>query len=306
VQAGSAYQADEASIVRNDGREPAIALQGIVSYNPVVETAPSGVTTELLARHVTDSLAGGSTYVQLDRVSLAPGETMVDPAPREAGVVRSGPTVTLAAVESGTVTLSGSGGKNDAAVTGGAVEAEAGVVTGSGGANVEAEPIAGTAGEPSGFRAGGSGVVSGKTTDEVGGGVGSGGANTAGGAGSVGGDAQTADAEPMAGASGGGGDANVVEPKGESGGEASAFSGEGSAIMVTGTAGGISVTPDGSATVSQIVPASASGVVESSGTTEIRNTGTGPAVAAIFSLVPGFSEATDGAAPESGVGVGGE
>lgn len=305
VQAGFAYQSEEASVVRNDGGETAVALQGIVSYAPAIEPATDGVTAELLARHVTKAIAGGWMFVQLDRVSLAPGESIVDPVQGDTGFSLSGPAVTLAAVESGTVTLYGSGSTG---VSGGVAGAEAGVVIGSGNveARANAEPIAGTVALQPGFGTGGSGSIDGRSIDEVGDETSSGGAGTSGVMGSHDGGVQTANEEPNAGASAGGVNVETSKPDAEPEGGAKAIGDENAVIAVTGAVEPITVTPGESETISKVVPASASGVVESSGATEIRNTGSGTAVASILTLVPGVYEGTIEAPAEGGASAGGE
>jgi hypothetical protein len=76
--------------------------------------------------------------------------------------------------------------------------------------------------------------------------------------------------------------------------------------VVAGTVDGISGTPGESETISRVVPANASGVIESDGATEIRNTGSGTAVASIFTLVPGVAAEQGGAPVEGGASAGGE
>jgi hypothetical protein len=226
--------------------------------------------------------------VQIDRVSLAPGEAMVDPVQGDIGFVRSGPAVTLAAVESGAVTLFGAGGQGDGRVSAGVAGAEAGVVVGSG--NVEArantEPIAATVEWQPEFGAGGSDIADCGTIDEVGGETGIGGAGTSGAVRSQGEGARTANVEPNAGARAGGGGADT--------------------IVVTGTVEGITVMPGESEPIPRVASANASGVLESSGATEFRNTGSETAVASILTLVPGVYMDTGGTSVESGASAGGE
>lgn len=300
LKAGSAYQSDDLSIVRNEGEEPAVALQGVVSYAAAKESPAPGVTTELLARHDTDSLAGGWTYLQLEHLALAPGEVRSIPLPANAGFTPTGFTVTLAAVESGALTISASGGEAGAGTAGdGPPDA--------GGAQGRAEPGVSTGG---GFGATTGGSSAGTVTGTVNGGVAVGGVAAAGGEGSFDGGGQTAGVEPLAGTTGKGGDTGETEAIAGRGGDARASGGDGASIAVTDSADGsikgdVSVTSDEVTTVTRVVPATASGVVEATGSTEIKNAGTDPAVATIFTIAPGVYDKTDQVPPVSGGSSGG-
>lgn len=106
LDVGKSYTSSQPVIFRNHGSDPAVILQGIIPFSSQPSMVFDGVTSEVLAQHLSSDLTGTWAYLQIERYSLDPMETISDVVPANPDFVRTGRAVVMASVDSGAISLS--------------------------------------------------------------------------------------------------------------------------------------------------------------------------------------------------------